>query len=165
MNNWGGILKIIEIEHVRDSKVIWSQKDLRNLLHDKGEELLLHCCFNNDGSYPPSNYFFGLDNRATISKQNDIYSILEEPTGGGYSRRSVPSNGEFSIEESNGGYRATSSIMTFSATGGGWGPVKNMFMSTSSDDSGILVSSVALSQEVTLISGDAINLRMSLSLS
>lgn len=165
MSCWHGVLKIIEVEHIRDSKVIWSQKDLLNMLHIKGEEFLLTCCFNNNGSYPPSDYFFGLDNRMVISKEDIMDDLVEEPVGNSYIRQSRSSNGGFTIETFNNGYRAVSNIMTFSAAGLGWGPVRNIFMATSPDTSGVLVSSVALSQEITLLSGDSVNLRMSLSLS
>ncbi|MGK3945760.1 hypothetical protein ABK046_46375, partial [Streptomyces caeruleatus] len=64
----------------------------------------------------------------------------------------------------SGFYRATSQIVTFIATGAGWGPVSNLFMATSADDSGILLASNPLSNSITLESGDAINMRMALAL-
>ena len=52
---WHGIMKIIEVQHVRDSKVIWEEKNVYNMLHTQGEEFFLKCCFNNTGSFPPAN--------------------------------------------------------------------------------------------------------------
>jgi len=165
MKSWSGVLKIIEIEHIRDSKVIWNQKDIYNQIHSKGEELLLNCCFNNDGSYPPAEYYFGLDNRPTIARGDLLSNLLDEPIGGGYIRQSRSSSSGFTVELVNGTYRASSAIITFSASGGSWGPVKNIFLTTTSGSSGVLVSSSALSQQVSLTNGDSVNLRMALSLS
>jgi len=165
LNNWRGILKIIDIEHVRASKVLWAQKNIWNQLHLKGEEFLLNCCFNNNGNYPPSEYYFGLDSRSSISQSDTIEDLEGEPTENGYTRQPRSSNGGFIVEPFNGNYRASSNIMTFTAAGGGWGPVKNIFIATSSDGSGVLLSTAALSQEINLIDGDSVNLRMALSLS
>jgi hypothetical protein len=86
-----------------------------------------------------------------------------EPVGNGYSRQTVSSNGGFSIQLANSYYRAVSSILTFSATGG-YGPIRNVFMTNASNNSGNLISSAALSSAVTFASGDSITLRMSLQL-
>jgi len=165
MKNWNGILKLLSVEHIRGSRVIWKQENIYNQIHLKGEEFLLKCCFNNNGSYPPDEYYFGLDNRAAISNSDELADLLDEPTTNGYSRQARSSLTGFNVELVNGSYRASSSIMTFSASGGSWGPVSNIFLATSAGSSGVLVSSAALSQSVTLTSGDSVNLRMALSLS
>lgn len=164
MKKWHGILKITEIEHIRNSKVIWKQENVYNQLHLEGEAFLLSCCFNNDGSYPPSEYYFGLDNRSSVTGGDTISEIVGEPTGNGYSRQSRSSSGGFTIELFNGSYRASSGVMSFSASGGSWGPVRNIFV-TNSGGSGILIATAALTQELTLIDGDSVNLRMALALS
>lgn len=164
MKKWPGILKIIEIQHLRNEKIIWKECNVLNQLHSAGESFLLRCCFDNDGSYPPSQYYFGLDNRGLITVEDTLEDIVEEPsTLNGYSRQPVSSNGEFTIEIVNGVYRATSKIVSFSAGAGGWGPVKNIFM-TESSVGGTLISSAALSSQISLLEGDSINLRMALSL-
>lgn len=165
MKKWPGVLKILEICHMRGPEVIWSQSNIYNQLHSEGEALLLSCCFNNTGTLPPNAYYFGLDNRGTINAGDTLEDIFGEPSSNGYNRQARPSNGGFTIELVNGMYRASSSIMTFSASGGAWGPVKNIFMTNAAGSSGTLISSAALSQEVSLISGDSVNLRMALSLS
>jgi len=165
MKTWRGILKIIEIEHRRGTKVLWAQNNIWNQLHLKGEEFLLNCCFNNNGNYPPSEYYFGLDSRVSISQADTMDDLDGEPTASGYTRQPRSSNGGFIVESNSGNYRASSNIMTFTAVGGGWGPVKNIFMATSSDNTGVLISTAALSQELSLIDGDSVNLRMALSLS
>ena len=164
MKNWHGILKILEIQHIRDGKVIWEDHDILIILHTDGELFMLYCCFNNDGTVVPANYYFGLDSRSTVIAANTMSTISTlEPVGNGYSRQTVSSNGGFSIQLANGYYRAVSSILTFSATGA-YGPIRNVFMTNASDNSGNLISSAALSSAVTFASGDSITVRMSLQL-
>lgn len=162
--DWHGLVKILEVQHVRNGEVIWEDKNLLNTLHFGGELFVLTCCFDNDGTFPPANYYFGLDNRATISVDDLITDLSDEPVGNGYLRASVSSQGQFVVDILSGVYRATSQIVTFSASGSGWGPVKNLFLATTSDNSGILIATSPLSSPVTLTSGDAINMRMALAL-
>lgn len=162
--DWHGLVKIIEVQHIRDGKVIWEAKDLYNLLHVGGELFFLSCCFENDGSLPPSQYFFGLDNRPTIAVTDMMADILAEPEGNGYLRQSVSSLNGFTIDVVNDVYRASSEILTFSATTGDVGPVRNLFLTTQNDNDGVLLATAPLSDEVTMSSGDSLNMRMSLSL-
>lgn len=160
--SWHGLVKILEIQHVRNGEVIWEEKNILNTLHIGGEMFLLACAFDKtENVFPPANYYFGLDNRDTITVNDLMSDIEDEPTGNGYLRASVSSSGEFTIDVLNGVYRATSQILTFSATGSGWGPVKNIFMT---DGNGILIASNSLSKVLNMTSGDAVNMRMALAL-
>lgn len=162
--DWRGLMKILEIQHVRNGEVIWEDKNLLNTLHVGGELFVLACCFDNDRTLPPANYYFGLDDRAAISANDLMTDLSNEPVGNGYLRAAVSSNAQFTIDLLSGVYRASSQIVTFSATGGGWGPVKNLFLTTRSDNAGILIASSPLSSPLSLTSGDAINMRMALAL-
>lgn len=162
--DWHGLVKILEIQHIRDGKVIWEEKNLHNTLHVGGELFILTCCFDNDGSLPPANYYFGLDNRSSVTADDLMTDLVDEPSTNGYLRAAVSSAGQFTVDVLSGVYRATSQIVTFSATGGGWGPVSNLFLATTTDDSGILIASTPLSNTITLTNGDAINMRMALAL-
>lgn len=162
--DWHGIMKVLEIEHVRQGEVIWRDRNLYNTLHTLGEQFLLQCCFVNNGNVVPANYFLGLDNRNVISVDDAMTDLVDEPTGEGYLRQTVSSSTGFSIQIVNDVYQALSEIVTFSAQGGSWGPVANLFLTTTADNSGVLLASVPLSQPATLLDGDAINMRMSLSL-
>jgi hypothetical protein len=162
--DWHGLMKILEVQHIRNGEVIWEQKNLLNTLHVGGELFVLTCCFDNNGSLPPANYYFGLDNRATITIDDLMTDLSNEPVGNGYLRAAVASNGQFTVDLLSGVYRATSQIVTFSASGGSWGPVSNLFLTTRSDNDGILIASSPLSNTITLNSGDAINMRMALAL-
>lgn len=163
MKNWRGIMKILELQHIRNGKVIHEEKNILNTLHVGGELFLLSCCFDNDGSMPPENYYLGLDNRSAIATADLIDDLSDEPVGSGYLRQPVSSDGGFTTEIVNNIYRATGEIVTFSATGSGWGPVKNIFMSTS-ESGGILIASSPLSSTLTAVAGDSITMRMALTL-
>lgn len=164
MNTWNGILKIIEIQHIRDGKVLWHDENILNMLHTSGEEFLLSCCFANDGTIVPTNYHFGLDSRSTLALSDTMSTILTlEPSGNGYARQQVSSNGGFAVQMVNGYYRAVPQIVNFTATGT-YGPVRNLFMSDMPDNSGTLISSAQLSSAITFASGDSVALRMSLQL-
>lgn len=167
--NWPGLLEIIEINHIRNNKIIWSQKNIKNQLHNEGELFILSCCFNNDGSYPPSNYYFGLDNRGLLTAQDTLESLENEPENvSNYSRKPISSNGEFTVEMINNVYRVTSPILNFTninTNTENWLDIKNIFLTTAeSGTNGMLISSAPLAQTVSLTPGDAINLRMGLSL-
>jgi len=161
--NWHGLMKIIDIQHVRGSKVIWEQKNIYNYLHTLGEEFLLKCCFATDATHPPAQYYFGLDNRSSINIADTMTSVTNEAIGSGYSRRSVSSSSGFTIEQIGGVYRAASQIITFTSSGN-WTSVNTLFLTNLNSNSGTLISSASLSSAVSLQSGDSVNMRMSLSL-
>jgi len=162
--DWKGIIKVQEIQHVRRGRVIWEAKNLYNTLHTDGEEFMLQCLFANDGSMIPESYYLGLDARTSILVADTINDILDEPTENGYIRQSLGSDGGWTVREVSGIHRAIGNIIAFSASGGSWGPVNNLFLTNQSGDDGVLLASVPLSSELTLDDGDAINMRMSLSL-
>jgi hypothetical protein len=164
-SNWNGLVKIDLIQHVRDGKVIWEDRDLRNLLHYEGQKYLLQAAFQNNGETIPNNYYFGLDSRATVAKSDTMISLVDEPNGGGYARVAVSSVSGFTFQQQPSGvWRAISSLLQFTSTGGGYGPVRNLFLTGLSGMSQVLIASNALSSAITLTSGDTINLRMSLQL-
>lgn len=162
--DWHGLIKILEIQHVHDGEVIWEAKNLYNMLHSEGEEFFLQCLFNNDGDGVPALYYLGLDDRSELSVSDTMDDILDEPTGNGYLRQTVSSVNGWTVALHNGVYRALSQIVTFTAAGGSWGPVQNLFMTNESGDGGVLLASVPLSGSANLSDGDAINMRMALSL-
>jgi hypothetical protein len=158
-------MKILEIQHVNEyGEIIWEDKNINNLLHAGGELFVLTCCFANDGSLPPSQYYLGLDNRPVVSIPDLLTGITGEPDSNGYFRQSVSSSSGFTISPVNEIYTASTSVVTFSATTGDWGPVKNLFLATTNDSSGVLLATAALSSTRTVTAGNSINLRMLLSL-
>ncbi len=161
--DWNGVIKVLEVQHVRNGKVIWEDKNLYNMLHSGGEEFLLQCLFANDGTLIPDSYYLGLDARTSLIASDTMTDILDEPTEYGYIRQTLGNTG-WTVSPVSDVYRAIGNIITFSASGGSWGPVNNLFLTNESGDDGVLIASAVLSSELTLDSGDSINMRMSLSL-
>lgn len=162
--DWNGIIKVLEIQHVRNGEVIWEDKHLYNTLHSGGEQFFLQCLFANDGTLIPDSYYLGLDARTSVAVADTIGDLEDEPTENGYIRQVLGSDGGWVVNEVTDVYRAIGNIITFSASGGSWGPVSNLFLTNNSGDDGVLIASVALSSDLTLDAGDSINMRMSLSL-
>lgn len=165
MKKWHGLMKIAEAEHIRDGKVLWREENILNTFHAGGELFLLSCGFDNDGSYPPEEYYIGLDNRTTVTVEDLMTDLVDEPVGNGYLRQSVSSNGGFTIDLVNNVYVATSQILTFSASVmTGYGPISTIFITTKSDDTGILLATATFSNPFSFNAGDIFNTRINLSL-
>ena len=164
-------LEILEVQHLRNGEVIWENKNILNTFHVEGELFVLSSLLRTSGDISvPSFYYLGLDNRTTLSVADNMAGISTEPSGNGYSRQPVSSSTGFTIEEfvssvdSLSHWRAKSTIVSFSASGGSWGPVSNVFMTTELNNTGYLISSASLGVTRTLTSGDSFNLRFALRL-
>lgn len=161
MKNWRGILKVERIEYVVRGQVIWSRENLLNTLHLGGDEFFLQALFA--GGEIPGNYYYGMDARTAVTTADEIDDLVGEPSGNGYARKSINST-NWTVALSGGVYRATGGIATFTATGDGWGPVKNLFLATAASG-GVLLASVPLDTDLTLTGEDAgVNVRMAMSL-
>lgn len=165
--NWNGLLKI-EYANLtdKDNNIIFEWNNIKNILHKDGEEFILKSVFLGGTSniFIPSSYFLGLDSRVTINREDKLINLVSEPTGNGYFRRSISSSNEFIFNESNLGVsQALTPIVTFSASGGSYSAT-NLFLCTSLDNNGFLISSVKLKNPLTIDNGQSFNLRMSLSL-
>lgn len=165
-NNWHGILKIIELQHIDvTGKILYEEKNIYNILHKTGESFILSACFA--GGVIPSTYYFGMDARPALTDTDTMSYVQDyEVSGFGYLRQQVPSSGVncFSISFSDGHYKASSPPIQFSAIGGPWGPVQNLFMTDKSDYSGSLISSAALQAPITVTDGQSVVMRLALSL-
>lgn len=167
MANWNGIMKVLELEHLAsDGFLIHRETDLKNIIHSKGEELILKILFS--GQAIPAKYYIGLDSRSSLDRSQSIADLSGlEPSSNSYARQSVDSN-NFSVVTVSAGYQqANSPTLLFKAAGGPWGPVKNMFLTTGLGyGSGLtLISSVPLSSSITVSDGEIITMRMAMALS
>jgi len=142
----------------------WEEIDRPNNLADEGEHLFLDVTLRNGSA--PSNYFLRLYNVSPTETSNLTSLATYEPTTNGYAAQTVERNntGWPTLALDSGDYQAISSVETFSASGGSWGPVTYCVVATSTDSSGKLVSYVALSTPRTLASGESLQVTYKLKL-
>lgn len=165
------LLRIEEIKHIdKNGNILWQEHNLPNTFHIEGEEFVLRAAFvgGQANTYIPENYYFGLDNRTTLTVDDTMATIVtegSEPSGNGYFRQAVSSSSQFQITLAESGHtKAVSPIVTFVASGGNWGPVQNLFLTDQADNTGFLIASVALSTTLTVNDGEGVHMRMSLTL-
>lgn len=166
-SDWRGIMKILEVQYLDpQGNVKWVDRNIRNVLHQDGEEFLLRAAFTGGqtSTIIPDDYYLGLDNRTTIADSNTMDDLIGEPTSGGYARQTVNSSGDFVVSLENDHYLAKSPIVTFRATSGSWGPCANLFLTDKSDASGYLISTAVLSTPADLTIGESVTMRISMQL-
>lgn len=157
-------LGIWEIEHRdKDGNVIWSDV-IENALADEGENNILDAYFR--GQNAPSTFYLALFNDTPV--ETDTMADLQgEPSGNGYARQELERNttGWPTLELDSGDYMVTSKQANFSASGGSWGPVTYMVLTTTaSGTSGKLLAYVALSQSRTLQAGETLGCKIKIKL-
>jgi hypothetical protein len=160
------LMKVLFVQHIRNNKIIYEERNILNTLHTEGEEFLLRVAFLSLSV--PSAYYIGLDNRSTIAVGDDLTTVnAVEPSSNGYLRVSAAPGSNFTLTlNDSGNNQINTSIVTFRATSGNWNrPVKNIFLCTSSDNSGYLIASAQLSETITMTAGDMVNMRLGLALS
>lgn len=165
--NWNGIMRVLEISQIdADGTVLWSSKNIGNLIHYSGEDFLLRALFAGGSASPyiPNYYFLGLDNRSALAPSDTISSLVGEPGSNGYSRQPINSTSGFTVDNSSGTFRATTAVVTFRAISKTWGPVQNIFITDKNDLTGYLIASANLGSPFSLASGDSINLRLAMTL-
>ncbi len=161
------LLRILEIQHLRQGKVLWEAKNLPNTMHLDGEQFILSTIFRSTaGIAIPSFFYVGMDNRSSVTITDNMQSITTEPTGNGYSRQPVSSATGFTIEQFDLSgvqhWRAKSQIVSFGASGSQWGPVSNVFLTDRLDSSGYLISTAPLGTTRNVSPGDAVTFRFAL---
>lgn len=166
MNGRIRLMRIVELVH-RDSvgKVLAERRDMLNVVHGSGEEFMLGVLFA--GEPVPSFYYMGLDSRTSPSDSDEMADLQGlEPSTNGYERQAVNS-ADFALAlGSSGSWQANGPTVLFQASGGSWGPVRNIFLCTGLGfGSPVLVSSVPIGQELTVQDGETVTMRMAMSLS
>jgi hypothetical protein len=159
-------MRLLTIESIKlfdkNNNIKYEQKNIKNTLHQTGQFYMLNSLFANKNTRVDF-YYAGLDNRTSLSTTDTMASLLDEPSSNGYIRQKITSWSSPVI--SNSVYVVKSNSITFSASSTGWGPVRNIFLATTQNNSGFLISSVKLNQELILKAGDTSVLIMNLSLS
>jgi hypothetical protein len=163
------LMKILEVQHIKDGKVIWENKNILNTFHLEGEEFILSALFRTVSSVSiPSFYYIGMDNRTSPSPTDNMVGISTEPSGNGYSRQPVSSATGFTIENytlnSAQHWQARSQVISFTGSGGSWGPVSSVFLTDKLDTSGFLISTAPLGTTRTIGNGEVLSFRFILNL-
>lgn len=160
------LMKIAELTHLSKSgKVLMRKENIFNIVHISGEEFVLKVLFAGE-SIPP-NYYMGLDSRnspAASETMADIEGV--EPSSAGYERQAVYAE-DFDVAlNSSGAWQANGPVVSFTAVGGSWGPIKNIFLCTDLDyEQSKLISTAAIGQNLIVQDGETITMRMAMSLS
>lgn len=170
-HGWVGIW---HVQHCDKDGNVLHEETTRNMLHDDGERALLSAYFATAYSTygaPPANLYLGLDNRSTLAEA-DIYSTLTgEPSTNGYARQALSTAGtgvggqDWVVSQPGSAYQVQSKQVTFSASGGPWGPVTKAFLMTTVSGTGKLLASLALSQSRTLSDGETLKVDITIALS
>ena len=147
----------------KDGNLKWEELNRQNNLADEGEYMFLDVTLR--AGTAPSNYYLRLFNDTPI-ETDTLGSLTGEPTQYGYTAQTVERNttGWPTLALDSGDHQATSSTETFTASGGSWGPVIYCVLATTVDNSGKLVSYVALSQSRTLANGESLQVTYRLKL-
>lgn len=163
--NWHGIMKLLEVtKNDINGNIVYKEENILNKLHQLGEQYIINSAFISNKA---DNFYFGLDARASIAHEDSMATIVNngnEPTINGYSRVLVSGNGGFTLGQSSNVYFAQSPVVSFSAVSGSWGPVRNLFLTTKNDNTGILIASAALRENTVLNAGETLNVRLALTL-
>jgi hypothetical protein len=160
------LMRVLELKHYsRDGKLLWEKDIVPNIIHAEGELYCLTALFTTLVTSIPANYFAGLDNRAVPARSDTLANLSQEPSQFGYARQPLDSGSGFNVSvNSSGVYQATSNVITFVSNGGTWGPVKNIFLTTSSGNTGKLISTAALDGQHFLSTGEQLTMRLALTL-
>ena len=137
-----------------NGNLLW-EEDVINGLADEGEQHILDVYLR--AATGPVQFYVRLYNDTPV--ETDTLALLTgEPSTNGYAAQLVErsATGWPTLAMDAGDYQATSSVETFSASGGSWGPVTYVVLATTSDNTGKLISFAALSQSRTLNAGESL---------
>lgn len=134
--------------------VLWTET-AHNALADEGEQMFLDVALR--GGTAPTQFYLRLVND-TVAETDTLAALVGEPATAGYAAQLVERSnvGWPTLALDSGDYQAVSKTVTFSASGGSWGPVNTCILATTSDNTGLLVSFAALSTSRTLADGESL---------
>ncbi|MFX1300371.1 MAG: hypothetical protein ACFFDE_05455 [Promethearchaeota archaeon] len=154
------------VKHIRNGEVIWEEEITANILHDEGEQFIVQVVFSEAQSVPAA-YYIGLDNRSSPAEADTLTELSGEPSGNGYARQAVNSDAtDWTVTQEGGDYQAKSKTVTFTASGGSWPSVQQMFLCTvASGTAGKLIATAALSAARVLQDQDSLQTDIAIKLS
>ena len=149
---------IADIRHYDARGHLLRVEHLHNIWHDEGEEYLIKAAFTEETTVPVS-FYLGLDARPALAEDDALADLVSEPSGSGYARVGIASDGTDWTSQQDGGtsdWECVSKTATFTASGGDWAAQLNIFLATTTDNSGKLLSSMALSASRTILDGESL---------
>lgn len=158
---WANNVGDIPIGEIRrhtsdDHAVLQDRLWLPNAMVDEGEAIMVDCVFRNANC--PATTYFRLYTAAPVETSTLTSISANEETGAGYAAISLARG--TTDWPTLAGSQVTSATKTFNATGT-WGALTHLILATTSDNTGKLMAFVALSATRSLISGDSLNVDMS----
>lgn len=158
---WVGIY---EFEHRDKDGNLIDKWVVENALADEGEGNMLDAYLR--GQNAPTTFYLALYNDTPV-ETDTLADLTGEPSTYGYARQEIERSavGWPTLALDSGDYMATSKQVTFSASGGSWGPVTYMVLcDVASGTSGKLIAYVALSQSRTLQAGETLGCKIKIKL-
>jgi len=103
-------------------------------------------------------FYIGLTGMASIIKTTILSGLTDEVIGADYNRQQIERNitGWPQIILDSGNYMAISKVVSFNA-GGTWTQATKMFLATTLDNTGTLISAADLSTTRTLVENDILD--------
>lgn len=144
----------------KNGKVKWTESG-PNDLADEGEADMLDVYYRN--ATAPTTFYLRLFNDTPV-ETDTLADLTGEPSGNGYSPQEIErSNVGFpTLALDAGDWQLTSKTVTFTASGGSWGPVTYAVLATTSDNTGKLVAYKQLSQARTLQDGESLEVTITI---
>lgn len=143
----------------RAGNIIWQSDWAPNDMADEGENAILDVFYR--AAAAPAGFFIRLYNDTPV--ETDTLTLLTgEPVGNGYAPIAVERSavGFPTIALDAGDWQVTSKTVQFVASGGTIGPVTYAVLSTTSDNTGLLIGFKALSQSRTLADGEKLDVTL-----
>ncbi len=162
MRKWNGFIWRARCTDLKTGAILWEQERHNDLL-DEGERSIVMSYFR--AEEVPSQFYARLA-YDSISLKDTLADIQREPVGNGYAPQLLErsSAGWPTIQRVNGLWQITSKEITFTASGGDIGPVNVMFLATTSDNTGKLISCVPFDKTQSVVDGQGLTLTLSTSL-
>jgi hypothetical protein len=155
--HWIGVY---EFEHRDKDGNLIDRWVVENALADEGEQNMLDAYLR--GQNAPTTFYLALFNDTPL-ETDTLADLVGEPSTNGYARQEITrdTTGWPTLALDAGDFMATSKQVTFSATGGSWGPVTYMVLTTvASGTAGKHLAFVPLSGPRTLQASETLGCKI-----
>lgn len=138
-----------------NGEILEARYNVPNALADEGEKNILEQYYRAENA--PTQFYARLYNDTPL-ETDGLADLTGEPSGNGYSAQLIErsSTGWPTLAQDAGDWQLTSKTLTFTASGGSIGPVTYLVIATTSDNTGLHIAFIALSQSRTLADGESL---------